>query len=303
MSKNPFSIYDFMGYLFPGLFLLIILVYVRNENFDISNIFRFKTLMGIVGDDKSTFDLDKSILIIILGYITGHFVSYSSSLTIETFANNIFGYPSDYLLHGNKLSWWDMLKRYFSCQVKTSCKMLRWIKLFCKFVLKLFVFTFLLPISLMVFLLGWLVDVNSYITRPIDDYLKTSILKKQYELANLLNIKKADVNERCDYHRLDMHYVYIHVTECQKKVDNYISLYGFLRSITFVFCICFDCCLFYSLQSVNFDLEINWSIIFELIVLYAMCILSFLGFMKFYRRNTLENFMTLLVGLESTKSK
>ena len=163
MSKNPFSIYDFMGYLFPGLFLLIILVYVRNENFDISNIFRLKTLMGIVGDDKSTFDLDKSILIIILGYITGHFVSYSSSLTIETFANNIFGYPSDYLLHGNKLSWGDMLKRYFSCQVKTYCKMLRWIKLFCKFVLKLFVFTFLLPISLMVFLFGWLVDVNSYI--------------------------------------------------------------------------------------------------------------------------------------------
>lgn len=118
MSKNPFSIYDFMGYLFPGLFLLIILVYVRNENFDISNIFRFKTLMEIVGEDKSTFDLDKSILIIILGYITGHFVSYSSSLTIETFDNNIFGYPSDYLLHGNKLSWGGYVEKVLQLSSK-----------------------------------------------------------------------------------------------------------------------------------------------------------------------------------------
>lgn len=292
-----------MGYLFPGLFLLIILVYVRNENFDISNIFRFKALMGIVGEDKTTFDLDKSILIIILGYITGHFVSYSSSLTIESFANSIFGYPSDYLLHGNKVSWGEMLRRYFICRAMSSNRKLRMIKKCCKFLLKLLVFTFLLPISLMIFLFGWLVDVNTYITRPIDDYLKTSILKKQYELADILNIKKADVNDRCDYHRLVMHYVYLHVTECQKKVDNYIALYGFLRSISFVFCICFDCCLIYSLRSINFDLDINWSIIKELIVLYAMTILSFLGFMKFYRRNTLENFMTLLVGLKSMNSR
>lgn len=301
MSKNPFSIYDFMGYLFPGLFLLIILVYVRNGNFDISYIFRFKVLIEAIGANQSTFDLDKSILIIILGYITGHFVSYSSSITIETFANTIFGYPSEYLLYGNDLSWPEMIKKYFKCSANSSLKEIKVLKLVCKFIVKIFVFLFLFPISLMTFLLGWLVDINAYITRPIDEYLKKSILKKQYELAKILNIKKTDLKKKSDYHRMVMHYVYINVTECQRKVDNYISLYGFLRSITFVFCICFDCCLFYSLRTVDISMPMNWNLVFELTILYTMCILSFLGFMKFYRRNSLENFMTLLVGLNVKK--
>lgn len=301
MSKNPFSLYDFMGYLFPGLFFIIIMVYVCHEDFDVANIFRLKALVDAIGIGKPTFDLDKSILIIILGYVTGHFVSYASSLTIESFANNTFGYPSEYLLHGNNLTWWNMLSKYFQCRANSSIPLLKRIKVFCKFLLKILVFIFLFPISIMVFTIGWLVDVNAYITRPIDGYLKTSILKKQYELAQKLDIQYADVNIKCDYHRLVMHYVYINVPECQRKVDNYISLYGFLRAITFVFCICFDCCLLYAIKGIDFQASINWRLIIELVILYSMCILSFLGFVKFYRRQTLENLMTLLVGLRHEK--
>lgn len=298
MNKNPFSIYDFMGYLFPGLLLIIIIVYVRNDSFEISNVFHFRTLLDSVDIKKDTFDLDKSILIVLLGYVAGHFVSYSSSITIESFANNIFGYPSEYLLHGNKLLWKDMWKRYYLCQARSSCKIARWVKIGCKFILKTAILLLLLPISLMTFFVGWMVDVNSYITRPIDEYLKTSILKKQYELAKRLGINYADVNEQCDYHRLVMHYVYINVPECQRKVDNYISLYGFLRSITFVFCICFDCFFICAMKTLDFDMAVNLNVVFEIIILFFMCVLSFLGFMKFYRRCTLENYMTLVVGMK-----
>lgn len=301
MSKNPFSLYDFMGYLFPGLLFIIIMVYVFNEDFDVANIFRMKVLVDAVGIGGPTFDLDKSILIIILGYVTGHFVAYTSSLTIENFANNTFGYPSEYLLHGNKQTWWNLLNRYFKCQATSSIKFVQRIKMVCKFLLKIIVFLFLLPISFMVFTLGWLIDINTYITRPIDEYLKTAIIQKQYELAKKLDIKHADVNTRCDYHRLVMHYVYINVPECQRKVDNYISLYGFLRAITFVFCICFDCCLIYAIKSIDVHASVDWRILFELCILYGMCVLSFLGFIKFYRRQTLENLMTLLVGLKVEK--
>lgn len=298
MSKNPFSLYDFMGYLFPGLLFIIIMVYVCHEDFDVANIFRLKALVDAVGIGSPTFDLDKSILIIILGYVAGHFVSYASSLTIESFANNIFGYPSEYLLHGNELTWWNMLVKCFQCHEDSSVKRIRKVKLRCKFVLRLVGFLFLLPISLMVFTMGWLIDVNTYITRPIDEYLKTSILKKQYELAKKLDIQYADVNTKCDYHRLVMHYVYINVPECQRKVDNYVSLYGFLRAITFVFCVCFDCCLLYAIKGIDIHAYVDWRLISELVVLYSMCVLSFLGFVKFYRRQTLENLMTLLVGLK-----
>ena len=146
MSKNPFSLYDFMGYLFPGLLFIIIMVYVFNEDFDVANIFRMKSLVDAVGIGGPTFDLDKSILIIILGYVTGHFVAYTSSLTIENFANNTFGYPSEYLLHGNKQTWWNMFNRFFRCQATSSVKFIRRIKVVCKFFLKIIVFVFLLPI-------------------------------------------------------------------------------------------------------------------------------------------------------------
>lgn len=288
-----------MGYLFPGLLLIIILVYVYNDDFDISNIFRLKTLMKAVGTGESTFDFDKSMIIIILGYIAGHFVSYASSLTIEYLANNIYGYPSEYLLHGRKITWWAMLKKYFSCSANSSVKITWYIKIFFKVIIKGLLLLFLLPISITIFVTGWLVDINSYITRPIDDYLKTSILKKQYELAKKLDVKYADVNTKCDYHRLVMHYVYINIPACQRKVDNYISLYGFLRAITFVFCVCFDFCLCYALKSLNIHTSLNYVLLLEIIMLYSMCVLSFLGFVKFYRRQTLENYMTLVVGLKN----
>lgn len=302
MSKNPFSLYDFMGYLFPGLFFIIIMVYVFNDAFDVANIFRMKALVDAVGIGGTTFDLDKSILIVILGYVTGHFVAYASSLTIESFANNIFGYPSKYLLHGNEQTWWHMLKKCFQCQASSSKKTILKIKVASKVLLKAMMFLFLFPISFMVFTIGWLIDINSYITRSIDDYLRTAILQKQYELAQELKIEHADVNTKCDYHRLVMHYVYTHIPECQRKVDNYISLYGFLRAISFVFCICFDCCLIYAIKGIDIHASIDLRIITELCILYAMCILSFLGFIKFYRRYTLENLMSLLVGLKLDKN-
>lgn len=298
MTKNPFSLYDFMGYLFPGLFLIIIVVYVLNANFDVACIFRMKTLIEAIGIDNSAFDLDKSILMIILGYITGHFVSYSSSITIESFANRIFGYPSEYLLHGNNRNWGEVLSRYFSSYASSSKKIVKGMKRLTKWLCKLIVFLFLLPISSMIFTIGWLVDINAYITRPIDDYLKTAILQKQYALAKKLGIEYADVNTTCDYHRLVMHYDYINIPECQRKIDNYVSLYGFLRSISFVFCICFDSCLIYVINGIDFASPIDWRIVLELSLLYAMCVLSFLGFIKFYRRQTLENLMTLVVGLK-----
>lgn len=298
MSKNPFSLYDFMGYLFPGLLFIIIIVYVCHKDFDVANVFRFKAMVDAIGIGSDTFDLDKSILIVILGYVTGHFVSYASSLTIESFANNTFGYPSEYLLHGNNLTWGCMLCKYFRCHANSSVGYLEVVKVCGKFIFKLLVFIFLLPISFLVFTIGWLVDVNAYITRPIDEYLKTSILKKQYELAKKLDIEYADVNTKCDYHRLVMHYVYINIPECQRKVDNYVSLYGFLRAITFVFCFCFDWCLLYVFISGDIHGLLEWRIILELVILYSMCVLSFLGFVKFYRRQTLENLMTLVVGLK-----
>ena len=284
-----------MGYMFPGIFILVVFLYVFDDSFEIHDIFQFDKFVDVAKLHGDGFDLDKSIMIIILGYVTGHFVSYASSITIENASNSVFGYPSKYLLYGNNKTWADMMKGYFKIEVNSSFLIFKYIKTIFKFILKLLLFALMLPIMISIFTIGWLVDLNSYISRPLDDYLKDAILNKQDDLFEMLKIHKPK-NINCDVHRMIMHYVYINIPNCQRKVDNYISLYGFLRAMTFVFCICFDLCLVYSVFSINLSSSLDWDIISELALLYLMTCLSYLSFMKFYRRCTLENYMALLAG-------
>lgn len=81
-----------------------------------------------------------------------------------------------------------------------------------------------------------------------------------------------------------------------KKMDNYVALYGFLRSITFIS----DCATLwitvkYLIPTINISANLN----FHLILIWLSCILVtnifFMAFIKFYRRFTLESFMCLVI--------
>lgn len=284
-----------MGYLFPGILLIMVLLYILSDDFSIYNIFDFSEFQEAISACKlEDFNLDKCILLVILSYVAGHFISYLSSITIETMSNKVFGYPSEYLLYGNKINWPTMLCRFFRTSAESSCVPIKKIKTYCKRLLNFTNFLFLFPITTSLLTIGWSLDINTHITRTLDNYLTTSILKKQQKLATLLNLNKADVNIRCDYHRLVMHYVYLNIPDSQRKIDNYVALYGFLRAITLVFCLCFDLCFIFALKSIDTSLPVNWGLIYELSILYGMTCLSYLGFMKFYRRCTLENYMALI---------
>lgn len=292
MSKNPFSIYDFMGYLFPGVVVFVLYWAFSQIGFDVT---KLKDISLFSNPELSgNFDLEKSFILIVLCYILGHIVAYLSSITVEFATNKIFGYPSKYLLSENRLYLGRQFLNYFATDGTSSTVFGGKVKTAMKFMLKLIVALLLFPVMLSIFTIGYLFDINGYISRPLDPYLRETIIGKEYLLASRLNIKHPDVNEECDYHRIILHYVYYKIENSQRKTDNYIALYGFLRGVCLLSCLTFLLVLVLSIKTIDFAVPFDYHIIVVLGILFFVSYLTFLGFVKFYRRYTLENLMALL---------
>lgn len=99
MEKNPFSFYDFLGYLFPGMLTLLIVIHITylKEPSSISDYFSIAGFMHTFKNELSIEWWKSTLILIILSYICGQIIAYLSSVTIEYFANKLYKYPSYYL--------------------------------------------------------------------------------------------------------------------------------------------------------------------------------------------------------------
>ena len=301
--KNPFSIYDFLGYLFPGFIFVCMVLYATDLDYWL------EVYKEMVKCDK----LDDHIILLLLvflivvSYIIGHIISYLSFVFIESFTNKVFKYPSYYLMNQKTYTFRNLWKRFWDTKgAKSSNDKWRKIKNAFRIVLKLCIFVVLLPITFSVYTFGYLFDINNFITRPLDTVIIDIIKEKIKELEKTLNVKIGfpPVDEKeCDFHRIIMHYVYVNVPNCQQKVNNYIALYGFLRCMTFLMCILFDYLLFQSMKTIDFSAQFDKLLVTSLIVSFCVAYVLYLGFVKFYRRNTLEDFMTLVVDVNLHKEE
>lgn len=303
MNKNPFSIYDFMGYLFPGMMCYIIIAYCFRMGLDLSEITNIDNLRNLIKESQMEFNLEKSVVIIVIAYILGHIVSYLSSVTIELFAQKVFGYPSEYLLkRGRDKTWWEMLKAFFASEAHSSSHFWTRIKTDLRFLMKVFIVLLLFPITFSTFSFAYFFDINGWIVRPLDEYLKTSLRVKEFKLANKLGINHPDVNQECDYHRIVMHYVYLNIPNSQRKIDNYVALFGFLRSISFVFSTIFFAFGTYALTTIDISASFDSGLLYVLSLFFVLSYICFLGFVKFYRRFTLENYMAMLTAMPNNEA-
>lgn len=325
-EKNPFSLYDFLGYFFPGCLALFIIFTICKTNevyCDFVPSDYVNTFMDFLrGTEK--LDLLRMLLpFIVVAYVLGHLISYLSSLIVEYFTTRTLGYPSAFLLHktdgkSKDKFWKDCSKEYniFKCK-RFKCLRERLVNV-CRFVwtnkkdvkmyMRILIFFLLLPVTILILYSGpiskTLVD---FITRPQDSYTVNCIKKKLYDLASKINIEKP-FNLDFDYHRIVMHYVYLHYPACQKKADNYVALYGFLRCTALILCLFTDFIVIMGVISIlhalfNGIVYISWPSIILIVCLWLSSIVSYLGYVKFYRRFTLENYMTLLAEGDSDKVK
>lgn len=293
MKKNPFSLFDFLGYVFPGA-LALFFIYFFHELTEKSTIDGFRSIIDFAFQMDPPFSLENTLLLTILSYVLGHFIAYLSSLTVEQFAIWLYGYPSDFLLESSTKwhYWYSSQERPRIRGIKSFFHCMHFYIL--TYFWRVLVGTFLIPLTLGTLFIANSLGLKRFFVKKLDDSMVETIKEKCVKLAQYLGYKLK--NTETDFHRVIYHYVYERQKAHAIKMDNYVALYGFLRAMTFIF----DCVFLYLtiviIRRTTFDFfaPIDWS---QLLLLFGVMIITyvfFMGYMKFSRRFTLESFMCLI---------
>lgn len=291
MEKNPFSLFDFLGYFIPGAFAMFLVYFLQNPQgleyyFTSTNISSLQTEISII---YLTF-------FIILSYTLGHVLSFLSTLTIENFTIWMFGYPFKNLIGIYRI------EHYYVRKMKNPLQ-IDWTITILSFFLRSLLALFLIPISICSISIGRILNLNNSIYKkelqePYPHLLRNKITEVFHAIDPQLRI---DFNN-CDYNKLLIHHSYHINLAHQPKLMNYVALYGFLRVTSFTFNV-LSIYLFVHLllmPDLNFSLTIltNKQYISEIIIFLIssfMTYVTYLGYLKFYRRYTQENLMILLL--------
>ena len=263
LSTNPFSLYDFLGYFLTG-FLCVYLL-----NFGVlSGVIKSDLLLNLI--DKFSKQNNKEfddIFIIIFCYVTGHTISFISSITIEQYNIFVYKYPSKYLLNkvGSKAGWKD----YFTKGQKT--------KNFHRFVLLLI----LAPLVIIDLIFGHFLKFKKFFTRSINNSLIPIVDKK---LSKIYSERMLDINDHKgesyiidEYFLPIYHYVIEKSDKHNLKSQNYVALYGFLRNMTLLSMITsWSLILFFNSSEIILSCYL---LVGNLLLTYIF----FLGYLKFFR--------------------
>jgi hypothetical protein len=275
MKQNPFSLYDFLGYFIPGaIFLYGILAVIGHVLPDVTPVDYITEFLS--------FEKRSEIYIpfILASYTVGHILSFISSIIVERFSIWSHGYPSKYLLGYDPLG-------YFNVKEK---KIIRWI-------LRSLVAIFLFPIVIFDLICGRFLGFRDLYARKLDQLLIDIVSHKWgLLLANSgVKAKKTYGNVHdFDFFRYGEHYALENAIHHIPKMHNYIALYGFLRTLTLISIIGFWCLVAHIMYMCIFSLMLS------ILLILGSSLFSFvlyMGFIKFYRRYTLEVMMAVSVSI------
>lgn len=284
-NKSYFSVYDFMGYLVPGLLCFLGINFALSDPKEI--------LSFIEKFSKPEIDLNTSVVSVVLLYLTGHILSFLSSITVEKYSRWTLDFPSKYLFRKNKSSFiksvFDLLREDKNKNVR--CCIIRFIS---RILIRGVVTLFLLPLVGWDFLFRHIFQLKEQYARPFgdgclpliengtNDFFK-SISNKTGE-----NLKNNGDYIDADYFRIISHYVKENAPNHSGSINNYVTLYGFSRTTTLILvistwvslCHCFMNGLFCDYFYIP-------------IFLSAFSFLMYMEFNKFYRKYSVEVFLAL----------
>lgn len=271
-KQNPFSFYDFLGYLTPGaVFLYGIWLSVGHTQ---------QNSHGISLELVSQLSFDKPqiyIPFVLVAYISGHFLSFISSITIERFSIWAHGYPSKYLLGIPKTS-------YFPEEDKLR-KVLRFV-----------IGVALTPILVLDWALGEKLRMRELYAKSLDKYLCEILRKKLYCLTveHIGVFPKAEEHGKAsevDLFMFAYHFAVENAPNHLPKMQNYVALYGFLRTLTFI-----SVLIYWSLwwHTISGAVAISTGVCL-MGAATVLTYLMFMAFVKFYRRFSLEALMAMAI--------
>ncbi len=274
VKQAPFSFYDFLGYLIPGSLFLYLLYF--------DGIYLGWGFLLNIGkalpDVKSSLGVLEYFPVVIIMYVSGHFISIMSSFVVENYCNLKLDFPSVYLFTKER-------KGYFynysdgGSQLEISEKIKR---------------TLILLIMLPIFIIDLVVNNIFNQARQLPDELilvvypkVKNILEEKFKVREGILMQENGIGH--DLFRVIYHYVYEKSEKHGMQLQKYVALYGFSRNVAFSFLFIFWVSLINSIGNFN---SVRLSIISALLILsYSF----FLGFVKFYRRYTLEALMAVCV--------
>lgn len=287
VRQNPFSIYDFLGYLVPGAFS----VYAALLAWSLIDPTRG---FGQAVDHFGLGAAETYLPFVLFAYMLGHFLSFLSSITVEKYAVWAYGYPSKTLLNIPHPGYWHMKERV--AQRKA---------------IRLLVGLLLAPVSVQDYLLGRKLGMRELYNRALDPLLVASLKSKLQALftavADVPNPAEYGSAVDHDYFRFAYHYALEKASNHVQKFQNYVALYGLLRTITLVHVLLFWVSLVWlvvELWAQRLFGESAWSeAFFCLATALIACYCFYMAFVKFYRRFSLEALMAMAVVFSASECK
>ena len=280
IKQNPFSPYDFLGYLIPGLTFNYGIIFTYYNY----NLYTFYT-------EISKYEkISISIPFIIISYIAGHLLSFVSSLTIEKYALWRYGYPSKFLLAKDDP---PIHPKYFTENIYTLNTLL-----------KILLPLILLPILIFDYI-SIKVNRNYWNNTKLDALSKQLIMAKAKKIYSSMlkgegiNLRKIQAEKSVDWFTILHHYTFERSKAHNPKFQHYVALYGFSRCVSLLFVVFFWTNI-YSFVDQGFPFKnIYW---LKTSILFLLHYLFFLSFLKFYKRYSKETLMAMTV-LSSEEGK
>ena len=273
IDQNPFSIYDFLGYLIPGLFFLYGFMIIIEYDFlsvTITNPLNFAELIP-----AANLQLDQYFIIIIIAYLIGHVLSYLSSMTVELYSIWTLGYPSRYILN---------LKYPGFRQNITKEPQKR------KRLLKIMMTIYIFPVVLGDITIRSILGIRNLLGKQLDPVICKMIIKKieSYLTENFSKEDKDELkcDERTDFFNILYHYVLEKEPSHLSKLNNYVALYGFTRTLCFAVITMLWIIIIAGVGG-RFS---KWTT-FAGVFLFLLAIILYFDFNKFYRKYSLETLM------------
>lgn len=273
-KNSPFSLYDLIGYFIPGASLLLGASYVLDAN---GHSWLYKRVWEIDS-------LEKYLPFFLAAYVTGQANGLVSSLTIERYAIYSHGYPSKTLLNLRHQGFWRSAGKKMG----------------------LVIATLLMPIAALDWLLGRVFGLAEFSGRPLDRFLDAVLRRRIYRLLRTFNygdkITKHGNAGSSEFFRLVYHYAVENAPAHLPKMQNYVALFGFFRAFALIALLGFWAQTFFSIRTVDLSLRIDWEAIFLCVGYGVLAYMFFVGFLKFYRRFSLEALMAAAVQFEPPRA-
>jgi hypothetical protein len=261
-SLSPFSFYDVIGYLLTGFTAVFLYDLLGNWS------------MYMAIKELSLQSELNYAFVIVTSYLVGHIISFISSFTVERMGLIVYGNPSQYLRNFIPPKWYNHFmntedKHPFTVKLRRA-----------------FLLCILLPLTAFDIIIGGLLGMRYYYTKPFDNTLRKLInikIKKIYEHGLLEeNDHRGTLyaftrNE--DWFNPLYHYLIDKSERHFQRTQNYIALYGFTRNLALIGVV-----FFWTYFCKDFGPYLDLKKLCFLLLIGFVTYVFYMAYLKFYKK-------------------